>query len=153
MWYPSPSFNTQGKPSVVPFHSAIRIWLPQWMRGMYSHTVESAHISSPMPPCVSLRHRTAESPRLLSNAILISLYKRNWRGNSTQIKRELPNACYYPLEKILPSRMLSKILKLNYRLYCRGKVPYFGRFPNLGRSTFTNKNVPLSCTEPWILKT
>ena len=57
----------------APSHSATIIWLPPWMRETYSHMVESAHISSPVSPCVSLCHRTYQSPRLLANAMLISL--------------------------------------------------------------------------------
>ena len=67
------SFNTQGKPSENLLTMRYKL-TPPWMRGMYSHIVESAHTSSPVSPRANLRYRTTQSQCLLSNATLISLY-------------------------------------------------------------------------------
>ena len=56
---------------------AITIWLwimNVWDVFIYLGTVESGHMSWSVSPGVSLRLPTVQSPRSLSNAILISLY-------------------------------------------------------------------------------
>ena len=65
------SFNTQGKPSE---HLLTRRSQSDCHRQCARCTFESAQFSSPVSLRVSLRHRTAQSPRLQSIAILISLY-------------------------------------------------------------------------------
>ena len=120
-------FQNTRKTERAPSHSATTIWPKPWMRGMYSHTVESAHISSLVSPSVSLRYRTTQSLRLLSNAILISIINGDRKKKRNFDRRERTRDICLGAPKMIKNKIIicyEIIIKILSRLKTNLCAPF-----------------------------